>query len=324
MPSGRHPTEFFRNLNRLLDRMVEPRPPGDRARVAAQSVVAGLSEQVQASVPALRSEEVEHLLVNLVLVFDRLVGEAAKSFEAGERGVLAQHLAEGLVRGLVGELKAATPELQARVVQMVDEVRAELDQLLSERRAEHEPGEQGYRARVLGEGAVRGVSAELQRQIPEIEQALRALAPAGRVVASQFVRQALTTLVESSGELIAALELVSESASRKAVQGLFAELEVQLRKAQREESADAAQAVLERRVGQLAAAVVRGVLDAVATEARARQVAPRTREAILRGGRAGVEGVLAALKPRVRRPLLWCAGIGAAVALALLTRKARA
>jgi hypothetical protein len=324
MPARRG--DFIRNLGQLLDHMVEPRAPGDRARIAAQGAMAGISEQVQASVPELHAEDLERFVVNLVLVLDRLVGEAAQHLEAGEKGYLALHLAEGVVRGLAGELRAAAPELRARALRFLDEaqVHTGLQKLLEERRAERKPGEQGFRARVLGEGAVRGVSAELKRQIPEIEQALVSLLPASRRLASQLVEQAVASLVENSGEVIAALELVSEAASRKAVQGIFAELEEQLRSAKSRGVADAAAAALERRIAAAAAAMVRGAIGAVAEEAKARQIAPRAFETIARGSRAGVDGVVSALKQRLRKPLLWSAGLGAALGLAMLARRAGA
>lgn len=322
MPTRPQPTGFLRNLGQLLDQLVEPKQPGERARIAAQGAVAGISEQVQASVPELHAEAVERFVVNLVFVLDHLVGEAAQHLQAGEAGYLAQHLAEGVVRGLVGELKATTPELREGLGRVVEKLQSELDQLIQERQAERLPGEQGYRARVMGEGAVRGAASELKRQLPEIEQGLRALGPAGRQVASQFVRQAVGSLVENAGELVAAVELVSESASRKAVQGIVAELEVQMRRAKSEGAPDAAAAALERRLGQAAEAIVRGALDAMAEEARRRQLGPRAREALARVGRAGADGALAAVGERLRRPLLWTAGVGAALGLALLTRRA--
>jgi hypothetical protein len=323
MASVRFPTEFIRNAGLLLEKMVEPKPPGDRARVAAHGAVEGVSEEILASVPELHPGDVGQLVVNLVAVLDHLLGEAAQHLQAGESGYLAQRLAEGAARGLVGELKAATPELRQRALRLFDDLHAQLEALVRERQSESEPNEKGYRARVMGEGAVRGAAGELKRQLPDVGQALRGLAPAGREVVSQLVEQAASTLSGNAGELVAGLELISETATRKAVQGLFAEVDEQARRANAGETSGAAAALAEQLSGKFAAAMVRGAIGALDEAVCVRRLGPRLRETMVESSRAAVDGALVSLKQQLRRPLLWSAGLGLALGgMVLLVRRA--
>jgi hypothetical protein len=197
---GTNPVEWLRGIAISLERLA--------AQGVASGAVRGATQELRAGVPADVDAQGRALLLDALVLLERLVGGAARS-KSPPLAAWSHEAAEGAVRGAVEEARRLVPNLQPTTQELLARVNLWLDRSESEAVARAQairaPGEM---ARASAAGAVEGAAGQLGASLPVLaapaaELAERVGRGAVKGAAEELGRQAIAATRNPAVRLVA-------------------------------------------------------------------------------------------------------------------------